>query len=60
MKPYDQVKYINKLGSPPKPNTGKWITSSHRSPKTASLDNKNRTQKAQNILSHRVTNNKNQ
>ena len=43
MKPYDQVKYINKLGSPPKPNTGKWITSSHRSPKTASLDNKNRT-----------------
>jgi hypothetical protein len=59
MKPYDQVKYINKLGSPPKPNPGIWLTSSHRGPKTASLDNKSRIIKDQNILSHRVTNNKN-
>jgi hypothetical protein len=59
MKPYDQVKYINKLGSPPKPNLGTWITSSHRGPKTVSLENKNKNLKDQNILSHRIPNNKN-
>jgi hypothetical protein len=59
MKPYDQVKYINKLGSPPKPNPGTWITSSHRGPKTVSLENKNKNLKDQNILSHRIPNNKN-
>ena len=59
MKPYDQVKYINKLGSPPKSNPGTWITSSHRGPKTVSLENKNKNLKDQNILSHRIPNNKN-
>lgn len=59
MKPYDQVKYINKLGSPPKRNPGTWITSSHRGPKILSLDNKNKNQKDQIILSHRLTNSNN-